>query len=147
MNPQSPSTHDDGTAPASPSTTDVPQWSGPKPEQERAYGTLCHLLALIYLVTFVPLTNIIGPLILWALKKDEMPFVEDQGRESLNFQLTVAAAEILCVPLCLLFLPLKGAAIVLGAIRLFNVAFVIIASVKAYRGDVYRYPVCVRFIG
>ena len=74
-------------------------------QKQRTMGMLCHLLALIGIVatanTFGPF---IGPLIVWLVKKDEMPFVDDQGKEALNFQITVFLAMIACGILFFLFI-------------------------------------------
>ncbi|MCA9296838.1 MAG: DUF4870 domain-containing protein, partial [Phycisphaerales bacterium] len=57
------------------------------PDNEHVWGMMCHLLALAGLI--VPIAGaILGPLIVWLMKKDEMPYVDDQGRESLNFQIS-----------------------------------------------------------
>lgn len=78
----------------------------------------------------------------WQLKKAEMPFVDDQGREALNFQITVSLALLACVLLMVvgigfLLLPVVGiAALVLT----------IIAAVKANDGERYRYPFTLRLI-
>lgn len=57
-------------------------------KDERMWGMFCHLSALVGLA--VPFGNIIGPLIIYSKKKDEYVFVADQGKESLNFQISVA---------------------------------------------------------
>ena len=69
----------------------------PRPESEqtisifehdsRTYGMLCHLLALTMLVG-VPLGSIAGPLIVWLLKREQYPFVDQQGKNALNFHIT-----------------------------------------------------------
>lgn len=66
-------------------------------KEERTWGMVCHLAALAgYLF---PFGNIIGPLIVWLIKKEEMPFVADQGKESLNFQITMAILTAICIVL------------------------------------------------
>jgi len=64
----------------------------------RLWGMLAHLLALSGLVG-IPLGTVIGPLIIWLIKRQEIPFVDDQGKESLNFQITALIASIICSPL------------------------------------------------
>ncbi|MEE9213099.1 MAG: DUF4870 domain-containing protein, partial [Phycisphaeraceae bacterium] len=108
---------------------------------ERTMGMLCHILALAGFV--VPLVgNIFGPLIIWLIKKDDHPFINDQGKESLNFQITVVIAVVICLALfCVgigvFLLPLVGLA---------NLVFIIIAAVNAYDGKLYRYPFALRLI-
>ena len=62
----------------------------------RQWGMFAHFAAFAGFV--IPFGNIIGPLIVWQMKKD-MPFVDDQGKEALNFQITVSIAVLICFPL------------------------------------------------
>jgi uncharacterized Tic20 family protein len=107
--------------------------------QARTLGMLCHLLALCGYV--FPLGNIIGPLVLWLVKKDQYPFVDDQGKESLNFQLTVLIAVVVCI---LLMFVCVGVFLLVG-VSLAALVFEIIAAVKANEGRRYRYPIVIRF--
>lgn len=115
-------------------TTDMPN------KDERLWGMLCHLLSFSgYLV---PFGSVIGPLIVWMIKKDEMPFVNDQGKESLNFQLTMLIAVIISVILCFVLIGF----LMLGVVLIFQIVVVIMASIKANDGIKYRYPYTIRFI-
>ncbi len=115
-------------------TTDMPN------KDERLWGMLCHLLSFSgYLV---PFGSVLGPLIVWMIKKDEMPFVNDQGKESLNFQLTMLIAVIVSVILCFVLIGF----LMLGVVLIFQIVVVIIASIKANDGIKYRYPYTIRFI-
>jgi uncharacterized protein len=62
---------------------------------ERQWAMFAHLAALAGFV--IPFGNLIGPLIVWQIKKNEMPFVDDQGKEALNFQITVCLAVLVCI--------------------------------------------------
>lgn len=111
------------------------------PQEERTFGMLAHLAALSGFVG-IPFGNILGPLIIWLVKKDTMPFVNEQGKESLNFQITVMIAVVICIPLIfvligLLLLPIVGIA---------ALVFTIIGAVKANNGEHYRYPFAIRLI-
>ena len=112
----------------------------PTPDaQARQWAMLCHYAAFFWVLA--PLIgNVIGPLIVWQLKKDLHPFVDQQGKEALNFQITYSVAMMVCGALAwvLIGFPLM---ILVGA-----VAFVltIIAGVKANEGQHYRYPLCWR---
>jgi uncharacterized Tic20 family protein len=95
---------------------------------------LCHLLAIF--------TGFLGPLIIWLIKKDDTPFVDDQGKEALNFQITVLIAMIvsgLLTFLCIGF-------ILMPAVGIVDLVFCILAAIKASKGEAYRYPVNIRFI-
>lgn len=101
---------------------------------------LCHISALAGYA--IPLGNIIGPLIFWLIKKDEMPFVDEQGKESINFQITMTIAMIISG---VLILALVGI-ILLPAVIITSLILMIIASIKANAGEHYRYPLTIRFI-
>lgn len=70
-------------------------------KQARTWGMLCHLTALCCWVG-VPFGNIVGPLIVWLIKKDETPLVDEQGKESLNFQISISIYAIVAAILTLL---------------------------------------------
>ncbi len=113
----------------------------PIPSQEaRQWAMFCHLAAFVGLI--IPFGNLIGPLIVWQLKRELDPFVDDQGKEALNFHITVSIAALVCMLLAVvvigfLLLPLLGlAALVLT----------IIGGIKANEGKVYRYPLCWRLV-
>ncbi|MBC8108559.1 MAG: DUF4870 domain-containing protein [Anaerolineae bacterium] len=106
----------------------------------RLWGMLAHLSALAGYI--IPLGNFVGPLIVWMMKKQEYPFVDDQGKESLNFQITVLLALLLlsptvCIGIGLIILPIVGVAALI---------FIIIAGIKANEGVAYRYPFALRLI-
>jgi uncharacterized Tic20 family protein len=86
--------------------------------------------------------QIIGPLIVWLLKKDEYPLVDDQGKEVLNFQISVTIYGLVCIPLCCFVIGF----VLLGAVLVFSIVMTIIGGVKANGGVAYRYPLCIRFI-
>ncbi len=109
-------------------------------KQSRTTGLFCHLGAFAgYLI---PLGNIIAPLIIWLVKKEEMPFVEDQGKESLNFQISMT---IYFICSALLYIVVIGIVLMFSLV-VFNIVMVIIAAVKANKGEKYRYPLTIRFI-
>ena len=115
--------------------------NGSLSKDERTWGMLCHLIAFAGIV--IPyLGCIIGPLVIWLIKKDEMPFVNDQGKESLNFQITMFIAFIICFLLMFVFIGIF-LMLILG---IYWVVVVIIAAVKANDGVYYRYPYAIRFL-
>jgi uncharacterized protein len=112
--------------------------AGMPDKSERMLGMACHLLGLLVCIPF----NIVAPLVLWVIKKDEYPFVNDQGKEAVNFQITMAIAVIASVILSFL-----GVGVFIGlALFAVDVIFVIIATIKASNGEAYRYPVSLRLI-
>ncbi|WP_189454833.1 DUF4870 domain-containing protein [Lysobacter bugurensis] len=90
----------------------------------------------------------IGPLIIWLVKKDTMPFVDDQGKEALNFNITVAAVFLALLILSIVTLGI-GLVIAIPAWIIIGLAwlvFTIIAGIKANEGVRYRYPFTLRLI-
>jgi len=112
---------------------------------QRQWDMWCHLSALSGLV--VPFGNILGPLIIWQMKRDDFPTVNEHGKEALNFQLSVmiyiAVAVMGMMFLCffgMLLLPVVIGLPIAGAI------LSIIAGVKANDGGFYRYPLTLRLV-
>jgi len=102
--------------------------------QVRTMGMLCHLLALF--------SGFIGPLVIWLVKKEEDPFIDECGKESLNFQITVMIALFICLVLWCVLIGL----FLLPVVLIGDFVFVIIASVKTNQGEMYRYPLNIRII-
>ncbi|WP_339738659.1 DUF4870 domain-containing protein [uncultured Sunxiuqinia sp.] len=108
---------------------------------ERMWGMLCHLAAFAGLV--IPVAgNIVGPLIVYLLKKEEYGFVEDQGKESLNFQITVTILIFISGILVFIGIGL----LLMAVVGIAALVFTIIAAIKANEGEFYRYPWSIRFL-
>lgn len=108
--------------------------------KERLWATFVHLSAFI---TFVfPLGNIIAPLIIWLIKKEEMPLVNSHGKESLNFQISTTIYMIIAAMLSMLLIGIP----ILIAIIILWIVLVIKATIKANQGEEYHYPLTIRFI-
>jgi hypothetical protein len=117
---------------------------------ESGWAVLCHLSPLANF--FIPCGNLIGPLIVWLIKRDDSAVVDDQGKESLNFQLSVTlyliAIALFCVPIAFT----KAAFVLILAIpialllSLVDLILTIVAAVNASNGKLYRYPMSIRFI-
>jgi uncharacterized protein len=114
---------------------------GPAPTRDECHwAMISHLSAMLMYLTLVG--GFIAPLVIYILKRDEMPFVADQGRETLNFQITTLLA--LCVGGALMWV-LIGFVLV-PLILLFHFVVTIIATVRASEGVAYRYPLCLRLL-
>jgi uncharacterized Tic20 family protein len=109
-------------------------------ETERNWAMLCHLSA--FAGFFFPFGGIIGPLICWLSKRDEYLWVNVNGRNSLNFQLSMLLYIVLALPLCIIIIGIP-IIIMLGVLK---VVCMIIASVKASKGELFRYPLVIPFI-
>lgn len=113
----------------------------PMPDKDaRTWGMLCHLSAFAGLI--IPFGGIIAPLIIWLIKKDEMAFVNDQGKESINFQITIFIAAVICG--ILMFVGIGF--LLIFALAIYALIMIIIASIKANEGTYYRYPYALRLI-
>lgn len=109
-------------------------------ETERNWAMLCHLSA--FATFFFPFGGILGPLICWLSKRDEYAWVSINGRNAINFQLSMLLYIVLALPLIFIII---GIPIVIVLITL-KVVCIIIASVKAARGELFRYPLVIPFI-
>ncbi|HTI09004.1 MAG TPA: DUF4870 domain-containing protein [Puia sp.] len=103
---------------------------------ERILAILSHILAI------VPGIGILGPLVIYLLKKDDSGFVAENAKESLNFQITIILA---CIISAILLLVLIGA-FLLWILGILNVVLVIVAAIKASENKIYRYPFNIRLI-
>ncbi len=109
-------------------------------ETERNWAMLCHLSA--FAGFFFPFGGIIGPLVCWLTRRDESSWVNINGKASLNFQLSMLLYIVLAIPLCFIIIGIP-IVMILGALK---VICVIIASVKAPKGELFRYPLVIPFI-
>jgi uncharacterized Tic20 family protein len=110
-------------------------------EWERTYSMFTHLSLLAFHVAL----PVLPALVLWLIKRDRSPFVDDHGREAVNFQLSLVLYALVAVPLAglvtcglgfLLWLPVYA----LGMVGM------ILASIAAHKGQYYRYPATIRFL-
>ncbi len=107
---------------------------------ERTAAMLCHLTALAGML--VPFGNILGPLIVWLVKRDESPLVDREGKESLNFQISMSLYLLVSILLIVVFIGLP----MLVAIGLLDLILTIVAAVKTSSGETYVYPLTIRFL-
>jgi len=124
----------DQTPPEPPSTPAGEAQPQEVSQNAKNMALLCHLLGFF--------TCFIGPLIVWLIKKDDDPFIDQQGKEALNFQITVTIASIVAGFLTVICI----GAILLPVIGILDLIFVIMACVKSGKGEAYRYPVSLRLI-
>jgi uncharacterized Tic20 family protein len=121
---------------------------GSPSQEERQWAMFAHLSALIGALITGGIGVFIGPLVIWLIKKETMPFVDDQGKEALNFNITMAILGVALVVLTvitlgigmLLTIPVGLAAAVAWLV------FTIIAAIKSSEGVSYRYPLALRLI-
>jgi uncharacterized Tic20 family protein len=106
----------------------------------RMWAMLAHISTFSGYV--IPFGWLLGPLVVWLIKKEEYPFVDDQGKEALNFQISVFIYAMVCAVLSLVII---GIFMLIGLL-IFSIVVTIIAAIKANGGEAYRYPLCIRFI-
>jgi uncharacterized Tic20 family protein len=113
---------------------------------ERTWAMLGHLSAFSAFIT--GLGCVIGPLIVWLVKRETMPFAADQAREALNFNITAIIVALGLGLFTLITLGIGALVTVPAACVLFVGWFVltIVAAVKANNGEQYRYPFAIRLI-
>lgn len=109
-------------------------------ESERNWAMLCHLSA--FAGYFFPFGGIIGPLICWLVKKDESAWVNENGKSSLNFQLSILLYMVLAAPLILIIIGVP----IIVFLGILEIICIILASVKAAKGERFRYPISIPFI-
>lgn len=106
----------------------------------RNWAMACHFAA--FSGWLIPLGWVLGPLLVWLLKKDQYSFVDYNGKESLNFQISlIIYAVISGILTCILI-----GFLLLLILAVMQIIFVIIASVKASNGEFYRYPLTIRLV-
>lgn len=149
--------HDPSESPSTPPPFNQPPPAEPAAAaggisaEERQWAMFAHLSALVGgLLTSAAggWGTFIGPLIIWLVKKDTMPFVNDQGKEALNFNITVA---IVCLALVLLSILTLGVGLIIAIpgwviVGIAWLVLTILAAVKANEGVAYRYPLTLRLI-
>ena len=107
----------------------------------RTWCVLCHAAALLGLF-FHFLGHILGPLIVWLVKRGDSPEVDAHGKESLNFQISMLIYDAIAAILCIVLIGIP----ILIALWVLNTVLVIIASIQASEGKFYRYPITIRLI-
>lgn len=108
--------------------------------EERTWAMICHLSALAGYFTFIGF--FVAPLIVWLVKRDDLPLVNDQGREALNFQLSVLIYAAIAALLILVIIGIP----LLIALGVFQFTMIIVAGVRAGNGERFRYPLTMRMI-
>ena len=107
----------------------------------RTWCVLAHATALVGFL--VPVAgHIVGPLIIWLAKRQDSPEIDAHGKESLNFQISMLIWNLISGLLCLVVIGF----FMLAILHILNIIFVIIASIQACEGKLYRYPLAMRLI-
>ena len=133
----------DGPAPGSREFVDRSlRHAGLATDREKNLGMLCHLIALTGFI--IPFGHILGPLIVWMIGKSDSDFVNEHGKASLNFQISLTLFFIVCVFLILFIGPI--AVVLLAGSVLYAVVMVIVNGVKAHNGEDGAYTLTIQFL-
>ncbi len=107
----------------------------------RTWSVLCHASALLGVFLHFP-GHLLGPLIVWLMKRGDSPEIDAQGKEALNFQISMLLYTLISGVFCLILIGF----VFIAVLWVLNAVFVIIASIQASEGKFYRYPMTIRFI-
>jgi uncharacterized Tic20 family protein len=109
-------------------------------ETEKNWAMLCHLSS--FAGFFFPFGGIIGPLICWLSKKDDSEWININGKAALNFNLSILLYLVLALPLSIILIGIP----IMIALGILKIVCITIASVKAARGEIFRYPLSIPFM-
>lgn len=111
--------------------------------EEKNWAMISHIASFAALIPLIPLIGmVLGPLLVWLLKKEDMPLVAQNGVEALNFNITMFIAYCVAFVLCFILI---GIPILFGLI-IFHFIVTILAAIKASEGGVYKYPFSMKLV-
>jgi uncharacterized Tic20 family protein len=114
---------------------------GPPSKDACTWAMLCHIAGLGGFI--IPgIGSVIGPLIVWQIKKDLGPFVDQNGKEALNFQISMLICGVIAFLLSFVCIGM----FLLPVVAIVDIVFLIIAAIKTSKGEAYRYPLSIRLI-
>jgi len=124
----------DDPKPPSPTKTDD--------REARQWSMWIHLSGLCHYVLPIPGAAIVAPLVLWSMKKEDSPYIDEHGKEAINFQISILIYLVVSAVLCLVFIGF----VLFPAVLLFQLIACIFAGLKANDGEMMRYPMNIRFL-
>jgi uncharacterized Tic20 family protein len=107
----------------------------------RTWAAFIHASALLGVFIHFP-GHLLGPLILWLIKRDDAAELDAHGKEAVNFQISMLIYNAIAAVFCLILVGF----VFLAILWVLNAVFVIIAAIQASDGKFYRYPMTIRFI-
>jgi uncharacterized Tic20 family protein len=106
----------------------------PPTSDEKTMAILSHILCIV--------AGFIAPLIIYLVKKDESPYVRAHARESLNFQLTMVLAYFVSAILIFVLIGI----LLIWVLIIANLVLIVIATIRASEGKLYKYPFSIKFV-
>lgn len=107
---------------------------------EQSWALAIHLSALVGL--WMPGVNVLAPLVLWLYKRGSSPYLNRQGLEAVNAQLSYTLYMVLTLP----FWPILIGILIFGALVVFDVVVVIMKAIAVNNGRPFAYPFVIRFL-
>lgn len=104
------------------------------------WAVACHLSGFAGFL--FPFGNILVPLLLWAFKRTESPYIDFHGKEAINFQISVSIYYLICIILSVIIIGL----LLMPLLAAFQIIAMIIAAISASHGNLFRYPLSLRFL-
>jgi len=140
-NKDEPSQQAENTAGDKPAATAQGREVGKKARQ---WAMFCHIAGLAWMVWWLApvIGGVIGTLIVWQVKKDDDPFINESGRRAFNFQLSMLIYWVASAILCFACIGV----VLVPTVTILDVVFTIIAAIRANNGEDYRYPLSIEFI-
>ena len=127
------------SAPASPGSVPTPN-SSVVPAGTVQWTVLCHLSGL--LAFNMIFGNLLGPLVIWLTQRSEFPEVDRHGKEVINFHLSWLAYYFISAPLCLIFIGIPLVLVLYAS----GIILSCVGAYKASEGELFRYPLTIRFL-
>jgi len=121
--------------------SEQPKPLSPEEKQQRLWAMLCHLTALSCFL-WIPFGNILGPLVIWLIKRNDIPLVDSEGKKSLNFQISITIYAAVAGLLCFVIIGIP----ILIALLIFDFVIVTKSAIRASEGKYQEYPITIRFI-
>jgi uncharacterized Tic20 family protein len=110
-------------------------------QEEKTWGMLTHILAFAGFIG-IPLGNILGPLVMWIIKKNESPFIDKHGKQALNFQISMTIYALVSAVLIVVLIGF----VLVGIVAVIDIVFVIKAAIAANKGEDFEYPFTIKFL-
>lgn len=112
-----------------------------KRADDKKWGMVIHLAALVGLL--LPLGVVLGPVLVWLLKRNDSTFLDTQGKNAINFQLTILLVAFVCIILSVLIRPFIIFALLVG---LAGLGFAVVAALQANKHETYKYPYSLKLL-
>ncbi len=117
-------------------------YDGLSESDARTWAMFTHLASFSGFV-IPPIGSIVGPLVVWLIKKDESDFVDRHGKSAVNFQISMLIWILLCIPLCFVIVGF----VLIPVLAILGLVYTIVNMIRASNGDEPGYPISIRFVG